>query len=385
MTLGRIALANLKRRKGKAAFVLAGLFIGVATFVALVSLTRAMTAQVQGQLEKYGANILIVPRTQNLSLAYGGLVVGGLSFRTDDIRQADLARIRTIKNAANIAALGPMVLGVGRHTGRSFLLAGVDWKAMRILRPWWKWNGKAPGRYGVLVGAEAARLLALAPGGRLTVNGRNLTVAGVLGPTGSQDDQLVFAGLATAQEVLGKPGLVSLVEVAALCNACPVDDMVLQIGRVLPGTRVMSISQVVKGRMATLGHFRRLSYGISIVVALVCGLLVLVTMMGGVRERTAEIGVFRAIGFRRGHVSRIVMIEAALLSLLAGVLGYAAGSVAAWLVAPLLSGAREAAMAANADLAGLAVGLAVLLGLGGSLYPALMAARLDPSEALRAL
>jgi putative ABC transport system permease protein len=278
-----------------------------------------------------------------------------------------------------------MVLGVGRVGERRFLLAGVDWPAMKILRPWWKWTGGVPGENGVLVGSEAARLLSLAPGGRLTVGGRVLTVTGVLAPTGSQDDQLVFAGLATAQQVLGKPGRVSLVEVAALCNACPVDDMVLQIRRVLPGTRVMAISQVVKGRMAALGHFRRLSYGISIVVALVCGLLVLVTMMGGVRERTAEIGVFRAIGFRRGHVARLVMIEAALLSLVAGALGYAAGSLAARVAAPLLSGAREAAVAVNGDLAGLAVGLAVLLGLGGSLYPALMAARLDPSEALRAL
>jgi len=53
-----------------------------------------------------------------------------------------------------------------------------------------------------------------------------MTVSGLLAQTGSQDDQLLFATLSTAQTVLGKPDQVSMVEVAALCNACPlVDDL----------------------------------------------------------------------------------------------------------------------------------------------------------------
>jgi ferredoxin-fold anticodon binding domain-containing protein len=93
-------------------------------------------------------------------------------------------------------------------------------------------------------------------------------------------------------------------------------EMVKQISEILPGANVMAIKQVVKGRMETLDHFRKGSYLLSAVVALVGGLVVLVTMMGSVRERTPEIGIFRAIGYRKGHIMRIILLEIDLMKLL---------------------------------------------------------------------
>ena len=66
MNLRDIAFRNMMRRKAKAGFVLAGLLIGIATVVGLISLVEAMTRDINHKLEKYGANILIVPRTENL-------------------------------------------------------------------------------------------------------------------------------------------------------------------------------------------------------------------------------------------------------------------------------------------------------------------------------
>ena len=74
--------------------------------------------------------------------------------------------------------------------------------------------------------------------------------------------------------------------------------------------------------METLGHFNKFAYALSLLVMLVGGLVVLVTMMGNVRERTSEFGIFMAIGFRRRHVIRMVLFEAAVISALAGVVGY---------------------------------------------------------------
>lgn len=395
MTLRDIAFLNLRRRKGKATFVLAGLLIGVGTVVAMISLVNAMTEDINHKLEQYGANILVVPKTENLSLSYGGLSLGGVSFEMEEIRQEDLAKIDSIPNAGNVAALGPVVLGVVETGDQKVLMAGVDFDAARTLKPWWQVTGQVPDDDGVLLGSEAARLLSAAEGDRLQMDGWDLRVTGVLDPTGSQDDQLVFTRLGTAQRILDKAGRVSMAEVAALCKDCPIDAMVRQISGVLPDAKVMAIQQVVAGRMEAIGHFQKFAYGVSAVVILVGSLVVLVTMMGSVRERTGEIGIFRAIGFRRSHVMRIVLLEAAFVSALAGVFGYLGGLGATRLALPFFaeSGAGAQAghhgMAATVPfdpvLAGGALLLAVAIGLAASVYPALMAARMDPNEALRSL
>jgi putative ABC transport system permease protein len=385
MTLKHISVKNLLRRKGKAFFVLAGLVIGVSTVVGIISFVEATTSDINHKLEKYGANILIVPKTENLTLTYGGLSLGGVSFEMQEIRQEELARVNSIKNARNIAAIGPLVLGVANVDSHKVLVAGVDFKVSGILKPWWQLQGKEPDENGVILGAEAARILNLGTGDHLQIKGRDFAVSGILLPTGSQDDQLVFTRLSTAQSLFDKDGRVSMAEVAALCQDCPIEAMVKQISDAVPGAKVMAIQQVVKGRMEALGQFKKFSYGISGVILLIGSLVVLVTMMGSVRERTDEIGIFRAIGFRRRHIMEIVFVEAAIVSGLAGILGYLLGwGVTKTAVLFFIEG-HSGFVPFNLELATGAFILALLLGLVSSAYPAIIASRLDPTEALRAL
>lgn len=385
MNLTDISLSNLRRRKAKAAFILVGLLVGVTAVVAFLSLVDALTRDINEKLEKYGANIMIVPKTENLSLTYGGLSIGGISFEMQEILQEDLQKIKGIKNAANVAAVGPMVLGPLKVGERNVLLAGVDFEAIRFLRPWWKVQGKTPGKDGVIIGAEASRIMRIKQGDSLNANGKDLIVSGVLESTGSQDDHIIFAHLNTAQAILGKEGRISMAEVAALCSACPIDEMVKQISGAIPGAKVMAIRQVVKGRMATLGHFHKFAYGLSALVVLVGGLVVLVTMMGSVRERTSEFGIFMAIGFRRSHVIRMVLFEAGLISAIAGILGYITGLAATILTIPFFTESVGLKVSFNPALAGGVLVAATGLGLAASLYPAVMAGNLDPNEALRSL
>ena len=385
MNLNAISIKNLLRRKGKAAFVLAGLVIGVSTVVGIISYVEAMTNDINHKLEKYGANILIVPKTENLALSYGGLSLGGVSFEMEEIRQTDLGRVTAIKNSQNIAAVGPLVLGVANVDSHKVLMAGVDFKSAGILKPWWKVQGALPDVDGIILGAEAARVLNLGVGKRLKINDKDLIVSGILHPTGSQDDQLAFTRLGTAQSIFGKQGQVSMAEVAALCKDCPIEEMVRQISEVLPGAKVMAIQQVVKSRMETLAQFKKFSYGISGVILLIGSLVVLVTMMGSVRERTDEIGIFRAIGFRKRHVMKIVFTEAVIVSGLAGIVGYFLGFGITKAALVLFSESHSGFVPFSFELAGAAVVIALAVGLISSAYPAFMAARMDPNEALRAL
>jgi putative ABC transport system permease protein len=385
MNLINISFAHLRRRKAKALFILVGLLVGVSAIVALVGLVDALTRDINQKLEKYGANILIVPKTDNLSLTYGGLSLGGFSFDMQEILQEDLKNIRSIKNSANVAAVGPMVLGVLKLGNNNVLLAGIDFDKMHFLRPWWKVHGKNPGKDEVLLGSEAGRILGLSQGNTFKARGRRLKVSGVLDSTGSQDDQIIFAPLSTAQSILGKQGRISMAEVAALCSNCPIDDMVAQISDALPGAKVMAIKQVVKGRMETLGHFHKLGYGLSALVIFVGALVVLVTMMGSVRERISEFGIFRAVGFRRSHVIRMVLFEAGIISAAAGVLGYFLGMGITKMMIPFFTESVDVTVPFDPNLAGAVFMLAIVLGLLASIYPAFQAGNLDPNDALRAL
>ncbi len=385
MTLRQIAIRNLLRRKGKAVIILLGLVLGIGTVISVITFADAVTGDIQHKLEKYGANILIVPRTESLALNYGGINMGGISFEMQELYEADLARVHQIKNARNIAAMGPVVLGAVELNARPVMLAGVDFEEARILKPWWKIDGRKPAADGLLAGAEAAQVLGLQPGDRVTIQEHAMTVEGILDPTGSQDDHLLFTALPSAQRVLDKSGRVSMVEVAALCTACPIEDMVRQISEALPGAKVMAIQQVVQGRMETLMQFKKFSFGVSVIVILIGSLVVLVTMTGSVRERKAEIGVFRAIGFRKRHVMRIILIEATLVSVCAGVIGYLAGMGATKLALRLFAEDPSMTLPWNLQLAAGAMAMALAVGLAASIYPALTAARMDPNDALRAL
>lgn len=386
MKLHNISINNLRRRKAKMAFLTVGLMVGIATIVTLVTLTSSMSSDIGRKMDEFGANILIMPQSNDLSMSYGGISLGRVTFDQREIREEDLGKITTIKNSRNILAVSPKVLGGVRFGGKDALLVGVDFSRELKMKQWWKVFGETPKNEGeILLGSAAADSAHLSPGDMAEIGGEKLKVAGVLEQTGSQDDSLVFAPLRKAQKILGKEGRITLVEVAALCSGCPIGDMVVQIAEKLPEAKVTAIQQVVETRLKALDHFRRFSYAVAAVVVFIGSLIVFVTMMGSVTERTIEIGVFRAIGFRKSHIMRIILLEAALVSLLAGVLGYAAGMGGAKIVLPFMAEGKSVALVWDMTVMAGSIGLALVVGMLASLYPAIQASRMDPTEALRAL
>ena len=386
MKLHNISINNLRRRKAKMAFLTIGLMVGIATIVTLITLTNSMSSDIERKMDEFGANILITPQSNDLSMNYGGISLGGVTFDQREIGEEELARIKEIRNSQNIAVVSPKVLGGVTIDGKNILMVGVRFDQELRMKQWWNIFGEAPEKETeMLLGSDAAKALNVMTGDTVEIRGETFTVKGILDQTGSQDDALVFLSLPKAQQLLGKKGKITLVEVAALCSGCPIGDMVTQIAEKLPEARVSAIQQVVASRLHALDQFRNFSFAIAGVVVFIGSLIVFVTMMGSVNERTTEIGVFRAIGFRRSHIMRIILLEAAFVSLLAGVLGYAAGMGGATLALPYMAESKNAAVVWDSTIAVGSISLSLLLGLLASLYPALHASRKDPTEALRAL
>lgn len=385
MKLHHISLGNIRRRKGKMIFLALGLIIGISTIVTLLAITETMTAQIEERLNKFGANIVMVPKTENLSLNYGGIDVGGVNYEVKEFHQENLKRIHTIENAKNLGVVAPKVLGPVEIKGKKVLLMGVVFKDELNLKTWWHKKGRFPEKPDeVLMGATVASVLGLGPEDRFSMEGRTFNVAGLLMPTGGAEDNAVITEMGTAQAVLGKPGKISLVEISAFCRGCPISEMTLQIAGKFPNAKVTAMKQAVMSKMQSIEMFKSFSLGVSILVIAIGALLVMVTMMGSVNERTREIGIFRAIGFRQTHVMQIILLEALVLGIFGGIVGVALGNLTAWGIIPLVI-EDGFFTGINFRLGGLSLLMAAALSLLASLYPAYKAGRMDPSDALRAL
>ncbi|MGH8046495.1 MAG: ABC transporter permease, partial [Chthoniobacterales bacterium] len=126
-----------------------------------------------------------------------------------------------------------------------------------------------------------------------------------------------------------------------------------------------------------------MSWGTSLLAVLVGVLGVMNTMLMTVFERTHEICILLALGWRRGRIVRMVLLESALLGLLGGIVGVLLGVVGVKILvtAPAIQGLLEADL--SPGLLVVSIGIAVLVGLMSGLYPAWRSSRLAPSAALQ--
>jgi putative ABC transport system permease protein len=388
MKLLDISLNNLRRKKGRTFFLVSGLAIGIGAAVAMTSVGDAMNREVMHALDEFGANILVLPASEGLPLSYGGLTVSAVNTGGRELTTTDVDKIRTIKNRENISTIAPKLLVQTDVKGTKVLLAGVDFKAERRLKKWWRIAaGLNPQESGeALIGKDAAARLQLAPGDQIAL-GRNgsLRVAGVLGATGSQDDGLIFTDMQWVQKQFNRGNSVSLIELSALCSGCPIEDMVTQVNSVLPGARAVAVKETVELKMQAMHYFHKFSLGISALLLIVAGMIIFFAMTASVKERVQEIGLFRAIGFRTGHIIQVLLIEAFIVSLLAGCAGSVIGIISPRFVAPYLMSAYNLKFEFDPMLAVAALAASVSVGVVASIYPAVRAGRLDPVEALKTL
>jgi putative ABC transport system permease protein len=416
MRISTIAFANLKRRKGKALLLIVGIAIGIGTAIALLTLSKSIKEEIGTQLDQFGANIIVVPQSNNLALNYGGVSVSSVSFDVHQLKGEDAKNVLDIPYRDRLSLISPKLIGAVKVDGKEVLLAGVDFESELALKRWWRIAGHKPaGENEILVGFEAAKVLSLieigedakntaanprehTQGGahqenegapqikiirdKLQIGGIEHRVAGILAQTGGAEDSIIFGSLAHVQALLKKPDELSLIEVSALCKDCPVEDIVAQISQRLPHVKVSAIQQSVRARTETVERLTRFAGVVAAIVLAIAALMIFTTMMGSVIERTKEIGVLRAIGFRKAHIIKGLMIEVAVISVIGGLLGWGAGMLASFLALPYFA-ETSVALEIQPQIAVLAILAGLFVGALSSIYPIVKASRLDPSESVR--
>jgi putative ABC transport system permease protein len=383
MRISHIALRNVREHLSRSALMLLVIAATVGIVCVLYLVTRSAERDLANKVDAYGANIVVTPQTKDLPLTYGGVSLGGLTYDVRSLRMADLEKIRAIPNKRNINKVAPKLIGAVDVRGVRLLGAGVDWKEELALKKWWQIDGSRPqGDHDVLLGHRAAARLGLQPGAGLPLDGETFRVAGILAPTGTQEDDLLYLDLATAQRLWKRPGEISLIEVSAFCSTCPIEEINAQISTAIPTARVSALLKAVESRRLLIDQFRLFSAVLSGLMILVGCLIVLSSTLAGVRDRRGEIGIFRAIGYRRQHIFTIILVENLALACLGGLVGVLLAALAAGPLARAVAGVSRALLPSPGTLV-LALAASVGVVLVASLYPAWQASRLSPTLAMR--
>ncbi len=382
MRIENLVLKNLARRKGRTVLNSIGLILAIAVIVTTVTISNSMEIKIGEEVEKYGPNIVVTPDTKSITVPYGSVTVGSSTFN-----EAELKSLETIPNAVNIRIISPKLFGQTEYDESNLLMVGVNADDERLLKVWWDINGKIPepGSDETLLGSEVYRTLELSLGSSIDLNGRTFTVAGYLSETGSNDDYTVFVPLATAQEMMGLPGKVSVVDIGALCSDCPVEDISQQIMDAIPGVKATPVKQAVETRMMAVEQATNFSLGLASVVLVAGCIGVMNTMVSSVHQRRREIGVFLSLGADDIFVYRIFLFEAVLLGLAGGVLGAGLGVASSVLLGPLVLSTATSISNVPTFVVPLSLAISVVSCLVASMYPTWRATKIDPVSALKAI
>ena len=383
MNLLTIPLRNTRRKPLRTLLLVAVFSVGVSAVVALHYVAEAVGESFERKLARYGANIVAFPEADTLALGYGGVQLGSLSYEVRHLDEAEtLRRIRSIHMHDRLSAVSPKLVALARVDGQAVGAIGVNMRDELSLKAHWQTPHRFPkAGHELLAGSRAAERLNLAPGDRVDIAGRPFAVAGVLASTGSEDDEVLFADLAALQAATGLAGKVNLVEIAALCAGCPIDDIVAELRQALPGVDIKALRQVVGQRMYSIDFVSTLAWIVGLVILLTACVMIALSLYASVGERSKEIGLMRALGFSRAGVFMAFSFEALLLGALASVVGYVAGCLASLEVLRALEVAESVALPFEAAHLAVTLALVGLLTALSSALPAWKAARVEPSEA----
>jgi putative ABC transport system permease protein len=383
--LARTASVGLRTRPLRAGLSALGIAIGIAAMVAVLGLAASSQAGLVGEINRLGTNLLTVSNGQNLL---------GQPAELPITAPAMISRIRAVTGVAATGSVSSSVyrtplipavntngLSVDAATTGLLPVVGSSTAQGRFLNA-------ATARLPVAVlGATAARLLGIdrvLPGERIWLGGQWFSVAGIIRPAvlAPEIDSVVLIGFPAAATYLGFDKHPSTIYVRAQTSQVPAVHALLGATadpQAPYNVQVSRPSDALVAEADARSALNGLFLGLGAVALLVGGVGIANIMIISVLERRSEIGLRRALGATKGQVRAQFFTEALLLSLLGGAAGITFGALATVIYAATKHWSVVVPLVAVAG----GLGAALAVGAIAGLLPAIRAASLSPTEALR--
>lgn len=372
---------NVVRARLRSVLTACGVAVAIATVVTLVGVSQGFRRSATESFENQGVDMVVVR---------AGAVQRNASSLSERLRRRlvhieDVADvIPALTDRVSVGSGGPLGIAVHGWPAGSHV-----WQTRKMV------SGHPPGEHdrgSVVVGSQVARNLEKKVGSRIQIELQKFTICGIYESSNVFENSAAIMLLPDLQDLMDRKGQVSEFLIM-LKKDIPdrsetmerlesqVESLTNQRGEPL-GLAALPTSQYVSHNLE-IRLAGDMAWTTSAIALLIGSVGVLNTMLMSVMERTQEIGVLRALGWRKWRIMRLILLESCIVSLAGSVLGVL-GSVA--LVAflsrvPSVQGLIRSDTSPSIIGTGLAMALAI--GLFGALYPAWRGATIQPTEALR--
>jgi putative ABC transport system permease protein len=371
MTSFTVVTRGLIRRPIRTGLTILGISVGIAALVALVGISRGFSKSWAIGMKARGTDVVVSNMGTSLIPKPFSVSVRDRIVHLPHVAATCgiLVDLMSIEDAQ-------MIMVSAREWG------GFSWNNLKLI------SGRMPhdaAERAVLLGRTAADVLKKKVGDKIQIETAELSVVGIVDGNAWVENGSVILALPIFQEITGNPDKINVIDIRVTPSTSPeeVDRLCEEINRLVPEGRAVVAGENI-GKSEAYRIVQAMSWGTSLLAVLVGVLGVMNTMLMAVFERTQEICVLRALGWRRGRIIRMVLWESALLGLLGGVAGVliGAGGVKVLGMTPAIRGLLEPDVSVN--LLAISVAIAVAVGVISGIYPAWRSSRLLPSRALQA-
>ncbi len=381
MSVFLLVLKELVHRKLNFLLSVLAILGAAALFVSYFTTAEASRRETARVTRDLGFNLRIIPRNTDMDQFWSA----GFSDQTmpeETVRRfAQYENVFVVYNHLVASLQRSMVL-----QGKTVLLIGL---APAVTAPAQK---KQPMGYAiqagtVLLGHEVAQRLGLKKGDTLELAAGRYTIAQCLAESGTDDDIRVFGLLSDVQKILGLPGMINEIKaIDCLCLTADQDPLKIlraELSKALPEAKIIQIRGLADARAKQRQMIEKYFAFITPFILLVCAAWMGVLAVLNVRERRAEIGILRALGYGSGKIAALFLTKAALAGSLGAVLGYGLGSALAVKFGPEIFKVTAAAIQAQPVLLFWAALAAPAFSAMISFIPAMLAVAQDPAATLR--